>query len=331
MKNLNSPKNAPFIHGNETAFNLHIDLLVGLLSVLIIAVVQNGLRVLAMSALSVLAAWVTESIGLLITRRSGRNDLRSIAMGLIISLICPVTVPLWLPVSASAISVLLVRVILAPYYKNLFITPVIGWLYMLSVAPGDMTHSPVFRGFDAFPIFENIEHEIMYFDSVAQQLQRKQPLVYNFIDVLTGDYPGGAGTTCVFIILAICVYFIFRKSMAWQVSLSMILTVVFFATAFNRTSGPWYFSALYELTATSYIFVAVFVAGDLINAPMLRTAKIMYGVLIGALTMCFRYLGVAEHSVPLALLITNLLCDWLDFLSLYIQINIKNKRMIRRS
>lgn len=323
MNNLDLPKSAPFIHKNETAINLHLDLLVGLVSVLIISVVQNGLRVLVISVASVLAAWLTETIGLMILRNNRRNDLRSIAMGLIIALISPISVPFWLPISASVFSVLLVRVILSTYFKKLFVTPVIAWLYMLSIAPGEMTKSPVERGFDLYPIFNNFGEDVRYFDSLAQQLQRKQPLYYDFFDIFTGDYPGGAGTTCIFIIFAICIYFIFRKSMAWQVSISMIITVAVIATIFNRTVSPWYYSVLYELSAGAYIFVAVFVAGDLINAPMLRTSKVIYGVLIGILTMLLRFFGLADHSVPLALLVVNLFCDWFDFLSLYLQMKFK--------
>lgn len=325
-------KTSPFIHGSEIAFNLHIDLLVGLVSVLIIAVVQNGLRVLTIALLSAFAAWITETVGLIIVGRSGGADLRSIAMGLIIAMICPVTVPIWIPISASVISVLFVRVLLGPNYKTLFMTPVIGWLYMLSVAPADMTTYPALRSFGAFPLFENVNYDfIMSTDSVAQQLQAKRALTYNFLDIFTGNYPGGMGTTCIFIILAVCVYFIVRKSMAWQVSLSMIVTVTVFALIFNRTAYSPLFSVLYELTATSYIFVAVFVAGDLINAPMLTGAKIIYGILIGVFTMSFRYMGLSEHCVPLALLIANLLCEPLDVLVLYIQIFFLRKRMIRKS
>lgn len=325
-------KSAPFIHGDETALNLHFDLLFGLIAVMIIAVVQNGFRVLTLCLLSAFAAWLTETVGLLVARRHGNTDLRSLAMGIIIAMICPVTVPIWVPVSASVISVLFVRVLLGNNYKTLFMTPVIAWLYMLSVAPGSMMNFPVMRSFGAFPLFENVDFDyIMSIGSVAQQLQSNQKLTYTFIDVLTGNYPGGFGTTCIFIILAACLYFIYRKSMAWQVSLSMIITVSLFALIFNRTQYSPLFSVLYELTATSYIFVAVFVAGDLINAPTVNGARVVFGVLTGALTMIFRYMGLSEHCVPLALLITNFLAGPLDVLMLYVQIFFLRKRMIRKS
>lgn len=331
MMNKSNVKSAPFIHGSEVSINLHIDLLIGLLSVMIISVVQNGFRVLSLCLFSAFAAWLTETLGQIITRRQGRTDFRSLAMGLIIAMLCPVTITLWVPVSASIISVLFVRVILGPNYKTLFMTPVIAWIYMLTVAPMDMTSYPANRFFNAFPPFENINREFYdVTDSIAQQLQSKQVLTYDFLDIFTGNYPGGLGTTCIFIIFAACIYFIFRRSMAWQVSLSMIITVSIFALLFNRTSQSPIYSVLYELSATSYIFVAVFVAGDLINTPTLTGAKIVFGALVGIFTMVFRYVGLAEYCVPFALLICNLFCELLDVLFLYIQIFFLRKRMIKK-
>ncbi len=302
---------SPYIHVAETTINLHIDLLIGLLAAMVIGVVQNGFRVLALCLLSAFAAWITETIGRLVARRPDGTDLRSIAMGFIIALLCPVTVPIWVPVSASVFSVLFVRVLLGPQYETLFMTPVLAWLYMLSVAPSDTTSYPAVRFFGAFPILQPVE-QVIYTNSLAQQLQARQTPSYTLVEILSGNYPGGMGTTCIFVILCVCAYFVFRKSMAWQVSLSMIVTVAVMALIFNRTELPVLFSVLYELTATSYVFVAVFVAGDLINAPTQPLARVAYGICIGLFTMLFRYMGLAEHCVALALFITYLGCELLD-------------------
>lgn len=313
--NRSEVKSAPFVHDAETTWNLHIDLLIGLLAVMVISVVQNGFRVLALCLLSAFAAWLTETVGLLLLRRFGGTDLRSIAMGMIIALLCPVTVSLWVPVSAAVISVLFVRVLLGDQYKTLFMTPVLAWLYMLSVAPGSMTSFPAIRFFGAFPLWEPVG-EFMATNSIAGQLQAHQLPSYTLMEIMTGNYPGGMGTTCIFVILCVCAYFIFRKSMAWQVSLAMILTVAVFGLLFPRAGDDRLLSMLYELTATSYIFAAVYIAGDLINAPTQPLARVAYGVLIGVFTMLFRYFGLAEHCVALAMFITYLGHELLDLIAL---------------
>ena len=322
--NRSEVKSAPFVHDAETAWNLHIDLLIGLLAVMVISVVQNGFRVLAICLLTAFAAWLTETIGLLLLRRFGGTDLRSLGMGLTIALLCPVTVPLWVPVSAAVISVSFVRVLLPNQYKTLFMTPVFAWLYMLSVAPSSMNTFPAVRFFGAFPLLETVG-VFLATKSIAGQLQAHRMPSYTIMEIMTGNYPGGMGTTCIFVILCVCAYFIFRKSMAWQVSLSMIVTVAVFGLLFPRAGDDRLFSMLYELTATSYIFAAVYIAGDLINAPSIPQARIVYGVLIGVFTMIFRYFGLAEHCVALAMFIVYLGQELLDLIALKFKL-----RRIRR-
>lgn len=327
MKNIQKTF-SPFLHHSETTINLQIDLLVGLLSVMIISVIQNGLRVLVICTISAFVSWTTETVGLLFLRKPNENFIRSISTGILIALLCPVTVPIWVPASACFFSVLIFGVILGnTEYKHLFSVPSVAWIYMLSIAPKSMTVYPAVRNFNMFPLFENIE-SYQSTRSIAQLLQSNSTLSYTFSDLFTGNYPGGMGTTCIFVILAVCVYFVFRKSMAWQVSLSMILTVSAFALIFNRTLSSPLFSVLYELTATSYIYVAVFVAGDIINAPMLTIGKIVYGIMIGVITMVCRYFGFGEHCVVIALLICNLSSEFFDFAALGIQIKRTKKRLI---
>lgn len=322
-------KVSPFLHGFETTVNLQFDLLVGLFAVMIISIVQNGLRVLAICAVSSFVSWATKTIGMLILRKPNEGSVRSISLGILIALLCPVTVPIWLPASACFFSTLVFSIILgATHYKRLFTVTSMAWLYMLSLYPKLMTVYPSGRGYNLFPVFEDIT-VFSGTRSIAQLLQTRGAPYYSFVDILTGDYPGGMGTTCIFVILAVCIYFIFRKSMAWQVSLSMILTVAIFAIIFNRSNASPLFSILYELTATSYIYIAVFVAGDIISAPTLPLARILYGVALGVITMLLRYLGLGEHCVVIALVICNFASELLDLFSLKYQIR-RTKKLFNK-
>lgn len=310
-------KSSPFLHSEETCVNLKLDLLVGLLAVTVIAVIQNGLRVLAITTATAFTAWATDVLVGIFFKNA--NHLRAITTGLIIALLCPVTVPIWLPILSTFVTMLFTKLVLNGAYKKLFITPAIALIIMLSISPANMTVFPAVRGFNVFPVFENVE-TFQATSSIAQSLQYNRTPAYTLLDLFTGHYPGGMGTTCIFVILAVCIYFIFRKSMAWQVSLSMILTVTVFALIYNRTDSSLLYSVLYELTATSFIFVAVFIAGDIINAPMLTLSKIIYGFLLGTVSMVCRYMGLSEHCVVISLIVCNLLTEALDLFSLKYQI-----------
>ncbi|MBQ0111341.1 MAG: RnfABCDGE type electron transport complex subunit D [Oscillospiraceae bacterium] len=310
-------KLAPYISSGETVTYIRLDLLFALIPLIVISVVQNGLRVLVMCVLAAAASAVTELLSHLVGKK--RNDImRAATLGLCLTLLCPVTVPVWLPAAGSAFAVLFVRVILVGDFRTLFMHPAIGWLFMLTVWPSYMMTYPKASGFNAFPIFADVKgFESSW--SIARCLQFGIKPETRMLDVLFGRYPGGLGTTCIFAILAITVFFLIRKSIAWQVSLSMMATVSVFALFVNRAGVSPLYSVVYELCAANLIYVAIFIAGDLVNAPKLPVARVLFGILIGVFTMLLRYFGMFEHCVVIALIFANLFSGGMDRIAVAIR------------
>lgn len=316
---MNRNKLSPFIHGNDSVTMIHFDLFAALLPLIIISVVQNGLRVLVMCFLSAISSYVVELLGNLIKGNFKPFQMRVCILSICITLLCPITVPIWMPAAGSVFATLLVRVILSDNYKKLFMTPAIGWLFLLSIWPKEMMTYPLYNSNENFPIFANIEN----FDvgiTISHYLQFSQKPPYRMLDILAGLYSGGMGTTCVAAILLIAIYFIVRRSIAWQVPLSMICTVSVFALFINRAGVSPLYSIIYELASSSFIFVAIFIAGDLINAPKLPLSRVLFGITLGVVMMFLRYFGLYEHSIAFALVIVNLFADLLDMLTIKLRI-----------
>jgi len=316
---MNRTKLSPFIHGDDNVNMIHFDLLVGVIPLIIISVVQQGLRVLVMCAISAAVAFVVETLGNFIKGKFSLAPFRVAILGVCTTLLCPITVPVWLPAIGVAFSVLFVRVILVGDFKNLFMSPAIAWLFLLTVWPNEMMTYPVYSQNNNYPIFANVESFTSGF-SMSQYLQFGQKPPFKMLDILTGMYPGAIGTTCIAAIFIITIYFLFRRSIAWQVPLSMICTVSVFALIYNRANVSPLYSVIYELSASSFIYVAIFIAGDLINAPKLPLSRILFGVGMGVVTMLLRYFGLYEHAVVFSLVLVNLVSGLLDKFTLYLRI-----------
>lgn len=321
---MNRTKLSPFIHNDDSVNKVHFDLLAALIPLVIISVVQNGLRVLVMCLISAFAAYAVEALGYLLKRKLVFPPFRVAILGVCTTLLCPITVPIWLPAVGVAFAVLFVREILTGEFKNLFMTPAIGWTFLLSFWPEQMMTYPAFSLNNKFPIFENIS-EFTAAPSISQYLQFHQRPPYRMLDVLSGMYPGGMGTTCVAAIFLITLFFLFRRTIAWQVPLSMMVTIALFALFNNRTTASPLYSVIYELAASSLVYVSIFIAGDLINAPKLPLSRVLFGVLLGITTMLLRYYGFYEHGVVYALVLVNLLSGVLDKFTLYLRIKSEQK------
>ena len=67
-----------------------------------------------------------------------------------------------------------------------------------------------------------------------------------------------------------------------------------------------------ELLTGAMLFSAVFLLNEPYTCAHHRLGRILYGVLVGAATMAFRYFGVYETGVCFALLTVNSISGWMD-------------------
>ena len=67
-----------------------------------------------------------------------------------------------------------------------------------------------------------------------------------------------------------------------------------------------------ELLTGGMLFAAAFFTGEPYTCAHRRLGRVLYGMLLGAMTVAFRYFGVYETGVFFAVLVVNSLSAWLD-------------------
>ena len=67
-----------------------------------------------------------------------------------------------------------------------------------------------------------------------------------------------------------------------------------------------------ELLTGAILFSAVFLLNEPYTCVHHRMGRILYGVLVGVVSMGFRYYGVYETGVCFALLVVNSVSAWID-------------------
>ena len=68
----------------------------------------------------------------------------------------------------------------------------------------------------------------------------------------------------------------------------------------------------YELVSGATLYSAVFLVSEPYTCPKRRLGQLLYGALLGGVSVSFRYFGVYETGVCFAILIMNSLSGWLD-------------------
>ena len=73
-----------------------------------------------------------------------------------------------------------------------------------------------------------------------------------------------------------------------------------------------YQSVKYELLTGALLYASVFLINERVTRPKNRRAHLVYGILLGVMTMTFRYVGTYDTGVCFAILCVNALSGYLD-------------------
>lgn len=86
--------------------------------------------------------------------------------------------------------------------------------------------------------------------------------------------------------------------MTWHIPVSIILSV----GVVSWLSGG---NPLFDIVSGGLMLGAVFMATDYVTSPMTRRGQLLYGVMIGVITVVIRRWGVYPEGVSFAILIMN--------------------------
>lgn len=129
---------------------------------------------------------------------------------------------------------------------------------------------------------------------------------HDTMNLLLGNHPGSIGSDFVLVIIAIGLYLIITKKITWHIPVSFLATCAAISFAFPRVYGfPRLESLQMELLNGVVLFTALFMLNEPTTTPSNPKAKVIYGIMAGALGMAFSYFGGFELGTCFALLLVN--------------------------
>ncbi len=149
----------------------------------------------------------------------------------------------------------------------------------------------------------------------------------DMLHMLLGNYAGPMGTTAILVLLACGIFLLVRHDIKLYTPLAFLLTcglvaflhprdaVVENAVIAQTTTGRLLL-VMYELVSGAILFGALFLATEPFTTPQRhRGGQVLYGVMLGLLTMAFRYFGAYDTGVCFAILVVGSVSQWLDRLT----------------
>jgi len=130
--------------------------------------------------------------------------------------------------------------------------------------------------------------------------------------LVLGTTGGSLGETAGLLILLCGGFLALRGYLNWRIPASILATVAAFVAALHQVDPARYPSPLFMLFSGGLMLGAVYMATDMVTAPVTNAGRWIFGVGVGLLVVIIRVWGGLPEGVMYAILLMNALVPFID-------------------
>ena len=243
--------------------------------------------------------WSSESTLEVYSEASGNWS--AVVTGVLLAFNLPASIPWWIVVIGAFVAIAIAKMTFGGLGKNPFNPALVGRVFLLIAYPVQMTSFPMPAN-GAFDALSGATPLAAVKHGVA-------PDVLGVQELLLGNMPGSLGEVAALALICGFVYLLWRRVITWQIPVSVLGTMAVFAFVVALASGStgpvlWQFP-LFHVLAGGALLGAIFMATDYSTSPMTVRGGVIFGIGIGAITMCIRLWGAYPEGMSFAILIMN--------------------------
>ena len=294
---------SPHIHGAMTTRRLMKDVVIALIPALIVATIVYGTSALIVTGVSVAACVAFEYLiqRFMLKGPVTIGDYSAVVTGLLLGFNLPSSLPIWIVLIGAFVAIAIAKMTFGGLGKNPFNPALVGRVFLLIAYPVQMTSFPMPAN-GAFDALSGATPLAAVKHGVA-------PDVLGVQELLLGNMPGSLGEVAALALICGFVYLLWRRVITWQIPVSVLGTMAVFAFVVALASGStgpvlWQFP-LFHVLAGGALLGAIFMATDYSTSPMTVRGGVIFGIGIGAITMCIRLWGAYPEGMSFAILIMN--------------------------
>lgn len=311
MNNLYKVSPSPHVHGKETTKNLMYGVIIALVPAFITSLIYFGPGAIIVTATSVLSCVLFEYLiqKYVLKRPVSINDGSAIVTGILLAFNLPSNLPIYMIVIGSLVAIGVAKMTFGGLGNNPFNPALAGRVFMLISFPVQMTTWPVPSGFQtgytdaitgATPLAV-IKEGLKNGESLSTLLGN----VPDTLNMFVGKMSGSMGEVSALALLLGFAYMLYKKIITWHIPVSIIGTVAVFTTIQWVLSPETSAGPVFHILSGGLLLGAIFMATDYVTSPMNKTAMLIYGCLIGLLTVIIRLYGAYPEGMSFAILIMN--------------------------
>ncbi|MCK5874464.1 MAG: NADH:ubiquinone reductase (Na(+)-transporting) subunit B [Alcanivoracaceae bacterium] len=255
--------------------------------------------------------------------------------GILFTLILPPAIPLWQVFLGISFGVVVGKEVFGGTGKNFLNPALVGRAFLYFAYPAQMSGDAVWTAVDNFSgataLSLAAEGKLDYSAGLNGVAYSNGMVDLTWMQTALGGIQGSIGETSTLAIAIGAAILLLTKIASWRIMLGVFLGMVAMSAVFNAIGSssnamfamPWY----WHLTIGGFAFGMVFMATDPVSAAMTNTGKLVFGALIGVMTVLIRVVNPAfPEGIMLAILFSNLCAPMIDYFVVKANMNRRLRR-----
>ena len=239
----------------------------------------------------------------------------TVVTGVLLALNLPPAAPWWVAFVGSLAAIGIAKMCFGGLGQNIFNPAIFGRVFLLVSFPVAMTTWSAPHGWLPIDAFSGATPLAQINEGIRQGLPAKEIVAENGLSgwqAFFGLAGGSVGEASALALIIGFVYLLVRRVIKPYIPVAILGTVVVMTTIFWLVDPEKYTGPVFNLLSGGLLLGAIFMATDYVTSPMTTMGMIIYGVLIGVLTVLIRYFGSYPEGVSFAILIANAIVPLLN-------------------
>lgn len=231
---------------------------------------------------------------------------------LIFSLSLPPRLPFWMAIVGIVVGVVIGKMAFGGFGQNAFNPAMVGRCFIYITFPIEMTSrwvEPMWGGAAGFAWWTNPADAIT---QATPLMALREGAAIPLRKLFLGETAGSLGEMSALLILLGGAYIIYKKAAPWRLALSylvggMLLSGILYGAGLRNAPTP-----IHTLLSGSFLFGCAFVVTEPISGAKTKPGQLIYGFMVGGLTIVLRAFSNFSEGVMFAVLIMNAFVPILD-------------------
>ena len=293
----------------HASFRPFRDYLITMVPIVALSTYVYGWRVLVMLGIATAVAALSDLIVALLRRNTlDLSDISSVTLAWVFTLLLPASISYTILIVGTCITVFIGKHAFGGYGSYPFNPVAFGFAFTAAAYPAEMFGYPA--PFSAVPL--SWKPAVELFSSPASAISRGAKPGVSITELILGEYNGPVGTTFCIVALSCLVLLIVHEAMTWHIPVAYMATFAVLAFAFPRVQGSRTESMVMEMICGLVPFSAAYLVSEPSSSPKNDLAKIVYGIVLGGVSIVFTWFGTYEVAVCFALLVCAPVGSFLD-------------------